>query len=75
MIRRGESVPWYSFTVLEPDGGSKDAGATNLPDDDAARHYGLLIVRELKQRDGNYDPKANLVIRNNAGEVSHMIPF
>jgi hypothetical protein len=68
-------VPWYSFTVLGPDGTSKDAGATNLLDDDAARHYGQLIVRELKQRDGNYDPKTSLLIRNNAGEVSHMIPF
>ena len=68
-------MPWYSFTVLAPDGAPKDAGATNLPDDDAARHYGQLIVRELKQRDGNHDPKTNLVIRNNAGEVSHIIPF
>jgi hypothetical protein len=75
VIWRGASVPWYSFTVLGPDGASKDAGATNLPDDDAARHYGHLIVRELKQRDGAYEPKTNLVIRNNAGEVSHRIPF
>jgi hypothetical protein len=74
-IWRGALVPWYSFTVLGPDGAAKDAGSTNLPDSDAARHYGQLIIRELKQREGNHDPKTNLVIKNDTGEVSHIIPF
>src|ERR1700691_1232864 len=51
-IWRDASVPWYFFTVLAPDGAAKGAGSTNLLDDDAARHYGHLIIRELKQREG-----------------------
>jgi hypothetical protein len=72
---RGAPVPWYFFTVLAPDGAAKGAGSTNLLNDDAARHYGHLIIRELKQREGEYDPKLKLVIRNRAGAVSHIIPF
>jgi hypothetical protein len=40
-------MPWYLFSVFSPDGSSREAGSTNLPDDDAARRYGHLIVREL----------------------------
>ena len=74
-IWRGAPVPWYLFTVLAPDGAAKDAGSTNLLDDDAARHYGQPMICELKQREGEYDPKLKLVIRNSAGVVSHIIPF
>jgi hypothetical protein len=74
-IWRGVPVPWYLFTVLAPDGAAKDAGSTNLLDDDTARHYGHPMIRELKQREGEYDPKLKLVIRNGAGVMSHIIPF
>ena len=30
-------MPWYLFSVFSPDGSSREAGSTNLPDDDAAR--------------------------------------
>jgi hypothetical protein len=60
---------------LAPDGASKDAGSTNLPDDDAARHYGHLIIRELKQREGRHNPNLKLVVRNGNDNVSHVIPF
>ncbi len=66
-------MPWYSFTVVTPDGGTRGAGSTNLPDDDVARNYASFIVREIKQR-GNYDPRSRLVVRNSEGEV-HAIPF
>ena len=66
-------MPWYSFTVLASTGAPEDVGSTNLSDDDAAPHYGRLIIRELKQREGDYDPKLKLVIRNRAGTVSRSL--
>jgi hypothetical protein len=64
-------MPWYLFSVLSPDGSSREAGSTNLPDDDAARRYGHLIVRELRRR-GHHDSKMKLVVRNGKGDT---IPF
>jgi hypothetical protein len=69
--RKRGVMSWYSFFVSSPDGSSQMAGSTNLPDDDAARRYGHLIVRELRQR-GHYDPKTKLVVRNGSGDT---IPF
>ena len=64
-------MPWYSFSVFSPDGSSREAGSTNLSDDDAARRYGHLIVRELR-RSGHHDSKMKLVVRNGNGDT---IPF
>jgi hypothetical protein len=72
---RGPLVAWYEFAVLKPDGQVNVIGTTNLTNDDEARRYGRLVVRELTQREGNYDPQSELIIRNDAGEVVHEIPF
>jgi hypothetical protein len=71
-VRRGAVVLLY---CLGSDGASKGAGSTNLPDDDTARHYGQLIVREFKQRGGSRDPKMKLAVRNSTGDVVHVIPI
>jgi hypothetical protein len=61
-------MQWYSFSVSLPDGSSQAAGSTNLSDDDAARRYAHLVLRDLRRR-GNHDPGMTLVIRNGQGET------
>lgn len=67
-------MPWYSFAVLKQDGTSTDAGSTLLPDGQAAHHYGTLLIDELKRR-GGYGLGLRLIVKNDAGDVSHNIPF
>jgi hypothetical protein len=61
-------MPWYSFSVSLPDGSSQAAGSTNLSDDNAARRYAHLVIRDLRRR-GHHDPGMKLVVRNGEGET------
>lgn len=62
-------MAWYSFFARWPDGRSYDAGSTNLPNDDAARQYARLIIRDLKQRPGFSDPDLVLNVATANGKV------
>jgi hypothetical protein len=68
-------VPWYFFAVLKPDGQLSDAGSTNLPDGQAARQYGTLIVGDLKRRGDYPGPGLKLLVKDDSGDVIHVIPF
>jgi hypothetical protein len=67
-------MPLYHFVVREPDFTHDDPEGVDLPDDDAAKHEGQRIVRELKE--SGYDAgDAVLVVHDERGQTVHSIPF
>lgn len=48
---------------------------TRLSDDDQARHYAKLLIRELKDRADHRDLGLRLIVRNDHGDLIHDIPF
>jgi hypothetical protein len=76
LIRSGCTVPWYFFTASWPDGTSEeDARTTSLSDEDQARHYAHLIIRELKARPGYRHAGQRMVVRDDNGDTIHIISF
>jgi hypothetical protein len=68
-------VPSYSFITKWPDGRSGDAGSTGLSDDDHARRYARLLIREFRARPGYGDPGLKLIVQNECGEMITDIAF
>ena len=68
-------MPWYSFTVMWPNGQSGDARTTNLSGHGAAGRYARLIIRDLKERAGYRDPELKMIVTDADGAVIHTIPF
>jgi hypothetical protein len=68
-------VPWYFFTASRPDGTSEDARTTSLSDEDQARHYAHLIIRELKARPDYRNAGQSMVVRDDNGDTIHIISF
>jgi hypothetical protein len=71
-----EGVPCRGifFTASWPDGKSGDACTTSLSDEDAARRYAHLVIRELKARP-DYRDAQTMVVRDDNGDVIHTISF
>jgi Domain of unknown function (DUF6894) len=69
-------MTWYSFTAEWPDNiRSGDAGTTRLSDDSQARHFAMLLVRELRERAEYKHPGLRMIVRNAEGDVVHVISF
>ena len=68
-------MPWYLFTASWPDGRSEDARTTSLSDEDDARRYAQLIVRELKSRPDYRNGGQQMVVRDDDGNIVHIISF
>jgi hypothetical protein len=75
LIRSRWTVPWYFFTTSWPDGTSEDARSTSLSDEDQARHYAHLIIRELKARPDYRHAGQRMVVRDDNGDTIHIISF
>ena len=75
LIRSRRTVPWYFFTASWPDGTSEDARTTSLSDEDQARHYAHLIIRELKARPDYQHAGQRMVVRDDNGDTIHIISF
>jgi hypothetical protein len=71
--RVGASVPWYLFTASWPDGTSEDARTTSLSNDDDARRYAHLIIRELKARPDYRNKGQRMVVQDDDGNIVHII--
>ena len=68
-------MPRYSFAALWPDRKSGEAGSTRLADDDQARVYAHLLIREFRSRPDYREPGLRMIVRNGTGDVLHDIPF
>jgi|HubBroStandDraft_6_1064221.scaffolds.fasta_scaffold107112_2 hypothetical protein len=68
-------MPWYSFVACWPEGGADDTRTTSLSDQDEARHYAHLIIRELKSHPDYRHAGQRMVVRDDDGHVVEVIPF
>jgi hypothetical protein len=67
-------VPRYYFALRWPDQTYEDETGTLLSNDDDAHAKACRIIRELKE--GGYnDQDIEMVIKNEDGEVIHIIQF
>ena len=69
------TVPWYFFTESWPDGRSEDARTTSLSDEDHARRYAHLIIRELKALPDYRNTAQRMMVRDDNGDILHIILF
>jgi hypothetical protein len=68
-------MSWYSFTAVWPNGRSYDAGATNSPDNDRARRYARLLIRELKERPDYHGSGLKMIVKNGKNDLIAIISF
>lgn len=68
-------MPRYYFTIRWSDHDDKDRFGTLLPDDAAALHHAVRIVRELKQDGKHTDPGLMMIVRNELYKRVLSLPF
>jgi hypothetical protein len=68
-------MPWYSFSVYWPERGLENGRMTSLSDENEARRYARLIIRELKLRSDYRPGEQKMVVRDDNGAVIETITF
>jgi hypothetical protein len=66
-------MPRYYFIIEVPDHTYDDPDGELFPSDEAAKDYGYLIVRELKE--GEFEAGAIMHIKDEDGQTIHSVPF
>ena len=65
----------YFFVIQWQDRQHDDRHGTLLPSGAAAVEYAHRIIRELKEAGGFDDPDLKMIIKNEVGDIIHVIPF
>jgi hypothetical protein len=68
-------MPWYSFSVYWPERGLENGRMTSLSDENEARRYARLIIRELKLRLDYRPGEQKMVVQDDKGTVIETIIF
>jgi hypothetical protein len=67
-------MPTYQFQVVE-DYQSPDVRWTYLSDDDAAKRYGRLLIKDFKSHGGKFAAHTNMEIKDDQGRRVAILPF
>lgn len=65
----------YFFVIQWPDRQYDDRRGTLFSSGIAAVEYAQRIIRELKETGGYDDPDLKMIIKNEVGDIIHVIPF
>jgi len=68
------SMPIYQFQVVE-DHKAPDVRWTHLSDDEAAKRYGRLLIKDFKVNDRRFHPRCRMEIKDDVGRSIATLSF